>query len=65
MFDERFILHRYKSTSFAGQACALMVVGLFAWNYYAKDDFRPELLGIVVITALVKLGFLAWYRLRD
>ncbi len=27
--DERTILHRYKSTSFAGVACALMVTGWY------------------------------------
>ena len=65
MIDERFILHRYKSSSFAGTACALMVIGLFAWNYYARGVMRTDLLVIAAITAAIKVGFMAWYRFRD
>ncbi len=65
MIDERFILHRYKSTSYAGIACAFMVVGLFAWNYFARDTFRADLFIIATATAATKLGFLTWYRLHD
>lgn len=65
LMDERAALHRYKSTSFAGIACALMVTGWFAYQYYARDVFRTDLAVIAVTTAVLKLGFMAWYRLRD
>jgi len=65
MIDERYILHRYKSTSFAGTACALMVVGLFSWSYFTEHVFRTDLFVVATVTAAIKLGFMAWYRLRD
>jgi hypothetical protein len=65
VIDERLILHRYKSSSFAGTACALMVIGLFAWNYYGRGVLRTDLLAIATVTAVIKIGFMAWYRFRD
>ena len=65
MIDERFLRHRYKSTSHAGVACALMVLGVFAYQFYAKDVFRMDLAVIATATAVIKLGFMAWYRFRD
>lgn len=64
MFDERAVLHRYKSTSMAGSACGVMLGGWFLYQYYARDVMRTDLLVILLITAAVKLGFLAFYRLR-
>lgn len=65
LMDERTVMHRYKSTSFAGVACALMVTGWFAWQYYVGGVFRTDLAVIAVTTAVLKLGFMTWYRLRD
>lgn len=65
MMDERAALHRYKSTSHAGVACALMVIGWFAYQYYGQGVFRKDLLVIGVATAVIKLASLAWYRWRD
>jgi len=65
MIDERMVLHRYKSTSHAGVACALMVVGVFAYQYYAKGEFRTDLAVIASATAFIKVGFMVWYRSRD
>jgi len=65
LMDERAILHRYKSTSHAGVACALMVVGTFAYQYYGKGVFRIDLAVIALATAVIKVGFLLWYRFRD
>ena len=65
MIDERLIMHRYKATSHAGVACALMVVGWFAWQYYRHDIFRTDLAVIAVITAAIKVTLTIWYRRRD
>ena len=65
MIDERAILHRYKATSHAGVACALMVIGWFAFQYYGRGVFRTDLLAIAAATAVIKVGFTLWYRLHD
>jgi len=63
--DERAILHRYKASSHAGTACALMVVGWFAYQYYARGIFRTDLVVIGVTTAVIKVAFRLWYKWRD
>ncbi len=63
--DERANLHRYKASSHAGIACAVMVIGWFAYQYYVKGIFRTDLAVIGVTTAVLKVGFRLWYRLRD
>ena len=65
MFDERKALHRYKSTSHAGSACGAMLGGWFFYQHFAKGVFRTDILVILVITALLKLAFLAYYRHWD
>lgn len=65
MFDERTALHRYKSTSFAGAACGVMLGGWFLYQYYAQDVVRTDLLVILIATAAIKLGLLAFYRFHD
>lgn len=65
MLDERTALHRYKSTSFAGSACGVMLGGWFLYQYYAQDVVRTDILVILIATAVIKVGFLAYYRLRD
>ncbi len=65
MLDERFKLHRYKSSSFAGIACAFMVMGLFSKSYYMDHVFRTDLCVVILTTVVIKLGFLAWYRFND
>ncbi len=65
VIDERAILHRYKSTSHAGVACALLVIGDFAWHYYGRGEFRTDLAVIALATALIKVGAMIWYRTRD
>ena len=63
--DERAILHRYKASSHAGTACAVMVVLWFAYQYYVKGVFRTDLAVIGVTTALIKVGARLWYKWRD
>ena len=65
MIDERYLNHRLRSTSHAGVACALMVIGLFAWEHYVNGTFRADLLSIAVITAALKVTLLLWYRWKD
>jgi len=63
--DERFLMHRLKSPSLAGVVGGVVAAGLFAYQYYANDLVRLDVLGVGVTIAVVKLAALAYYRLTD
>jgi hypothetical protein len=63
--DERFFMHRLKSTSIAGIFGGLCATGLFAWRFYIDDIWSWDLLAVAVTIAGVKLLAMAWFRLRD
>lgn len=63
--DERFLMHRLKSTSLAGVVGGLLASGLFVFQYFANEVARWDLLAVAVTIALVKLAGLAYYRLFD
>lgn len=63
--DERFLMHRLKSTSLAGIVGGLFASGLFVYQYFAHDIARWDLLAVAVTIALVKLAALGYYRFVD
>ena len=63
--DERFLVHRLKSTSIAGVIGGLVAVGLWAYHHYANDVWRWDLFAVAVTMAVVKLAAMAWYHLTD
>ena len=63
--DERFLMHRLRSTSIAGVMGGLLAVGLFAYNYYGNDVWRWDLFAVAATMAVVKLAAMAWYRMTD
>ena len=65
LLDERFVHHRYKSTSHAGMAVALALAGWFLHDQVTAGRIRWDFLGLLGLMAAVKLGFMAWYTLRD
>ena len=65
MMDERFVLHRYKSTSWAGVVGGVFMGVWFLWDYYANDVHRWEFLVVMTVMAVTKLSLLLWHRLRD
>lgn len=65
LFDERFVLHRYKSTSHAGVAVALAIAGWAVHDQVILGRIRWDLLALLGLMVAVKLGFMAWYTLRD
>jgi hypothetical protein len=63
--DERFFLHRYKSSSHAAMVGAAGMGGLFFYDLIANGVIRWDLeiiLGAMVVT---KLGFLLYFRRFD
>jgi hypothetical protein len=63
--DERFLMHRQRSTSAGGLAAVLLAGILFFRDLIAAHLFRWDLFSIVATAAAVKVGLLIWYRLTD
>lgn len=65
MIDERFLMHRLRSTSIGGIAGGILAMGLFAYRFYHDHVWSWELLSIGLTMAAVKWGLMLWFRLRD
>ena len=63
--DERFLMHRTRSTSIGGMAATLLTGVLFFYNMFALHLIRWDLFAIVATAAIVKICVLIWYRLND
>ena len=63
--DERFILHRYKSTSHAGIMAALVMGGWFWYDWIQNGVKRYDFLIVLCAMAVFKLVFMTWYHYRD
>jgi len=63
--DERFLMHRLRSTSIGGLAAVLLAGGLFLFSLLARHVIRWDLFSIIAAAAIVKLSVLAWYHFND
>jgi hypothetical protein len=63
--DERFVMHRLRSTSLAGVTGGLVAVGLWAYYYYAERVWSWDLFAVALTMVGVKLAAMAWYRFTD
>ena len=63
--DERFLVHRLKSTSLAGVMGGLVAIGLFAYRYYGQQVWSWDLFAVAATMAGVKLAAMLWFRLTD
>jgi hypothetical protein len=64
LIDERFLTHRRRSTSIAGQVGGVLAVCLFAYRYYIDHLWSWDLLTVCVTIVAVKMAAMAWYLLR-
>ena len=62
--DERFLTHRLRSTSIGGLAAILAAAAFFFYNLF-HHVIRWDLFAIVATAAIVKMGLMVWYRMRD
>jgi uncharacterized membrane protein YccC len=62
--DERFLTHRLRSTSIGGLAGIVLAAAMFFYNI-AHHIIRWDLFAIVATAAVVKMGVMVWYRMRD
>jgi hypothetical protein len=63
--DERFLLHRLRSTSTAGIVASVLAILLFEWRYFVNHRLEWDLLAVGVTFVVVKLSVLIYYRLTD
>ena len=63
--DERFLLHRYKSTSNAGIAAAFLMGGWFLYDQIAHHVYHWDFAIILTVMVIVKYTFMIWYRKHD
>jgi hypothetical protein len=63
--DERFIMHRLRSTSIGGLAGTLLAATLFFYHLFVDHLIKWEFFAIVATVAVVKFSVLIWYRLND
>jgi len=65
VFDERFLIHRLRSTSVAGVAGGVLAILLFAYRYYFDHVWSFDLLAVALTFVGVKWGLFIWYRMTD
>jgi hypothetical protein len=65
VFDERFVLHRLKSTRLAAVVGLVSMLAWFAYQASARQIYRWDLLAIAGVVALTKMGAMLYYRLSD
>ena len=65
LFDERFLMHRLRSTSLAGILASSLALVLFAWRFYVDHEVSWDLLAIGITFVVIKLVAMTWYRLKD
>jgi hypothetical protein len=63
--DERFRIHRLKSTSVAGVVACSLAMGLFAYRYYTAHVWSWDLFAVGATMAAVKWGFMLWFHWTD
>ena len=63
--DERFLVHRLRSTSLAGILGAALAAGLFGYRYFADGIWSWDLFTVAVAIATVKIVAMIWYRITD
>ena len=62
--DERFLMHRLKSSSIAGIVGAVVVIILWSYRFYIDHVWSWDLFAVAITIVGVKLAAMAWYRVR-
>ncbi len=65
MLDERFLMHRYKSTSHAAVAGSVAMGGWFLYQQWGRGVLRWDIMAILTLMAVVKVGAMLYYRRFD
>jgi len=62
MLDERFILHRFKSTRLATLVGMIMMFVLFTYHVVVNKTIHWDLFSVPLAMAVVKVGAMLYYR---
>ncbi|MFH1313509.1 MAG: hypothetical protein ABIJ00_09850 [Candidatus Eisenbacteria bacterium] len=62
MLDERFIMHRFKAMRLSLMAGMIAMVGVFSVDMFVNRTIRWDLLGILLVMAVTKLGAMLYYQ---
>jgi hypothetical protein len=65
VIDERFLMHRLRSTSIGGLAAVVVAAAFFFYNLYVVHTIRWDLFAVIATAAVVKISVLIWYRTHD
>jgi hypothetical protein len=60
--DERFIMHRFKSTRLAVLAGTVMILALFTYHAVVNDTIRWDLFSVIAAMAVVKICAMLYYH---
>jgi hypothetical protein len=60
--DERYLIHRLRSTSLAAMFGAAALGFWILCQFYAKHVLRWDLFAILMLMGLVKVGAMIYYR---
>ena len=63
--DERFLMHRLRSTSTAGIITAVTAILLFLYRYFIDKIWSWDLAALALLNVAVKMSLMAWYRFKD
>ena len=63
--DERFLMHRLRSTSIGGMVGAVVAVVLFEYYNIFRHELRWDLAAVAVSMVVVKIGLMIWYHYTD
>ena len=63
--DERFLMHRLRSSSLGGMAGVLVAAALFFYELGVMHVIKWDLFAVIATVAIVKMSVLTWYRLTD
>jgi hypothetical protein len=62
MLDERFVLHRFKSTRFAVLVGTILMFAIFTYHIVKHDVIRWDLFAVMLAMALAKVGAMIYLR---
>ncbi|HET7434769.1 MAG TPA: hypothetical protein VFN10_08660 [Thermoanaerobaculia bacterium] len=64
-FDERFLMHRLRSTSIAGVTGGTLAMLLFAYRFYHDHVWNWDLFSVGLTMAVLKVSLMTYYRRND